>query len=82
MWVNESDSRIRIDRKEHRGTLLPERRYRGGSISANCHGSAGELEYHRNLKYLRNPEYGRLTAQVLEVKRMLSSLMQKVRTVN
>ena len=49
-------------------------------------GSAGELEYQlllaRNLEYLRNPGYERLAAQVVEVKRMLSSLMQKVRAVN
>jgi hypothetical protein len=35
-----------------------------------------------DLEYLRNPGYERLVAQVVEVKRMLSSLMQKVRAVN
>jgi four helix bundle protein len=49
-------------------------------------GSAGELEYQlllaHDLEYLRNPGYERLAAQVVEVKRMLSSLMQKVRAVN
>jgi four helix bundle protein len=49
-------------------------------------GSAGELEYQlllaHDLAYLLNPGYERLAAQVVEVKRMLSSLMQKVRAVN
>ena len=49
-------------------------------------GSAGELEYQillaHDLEYLRNPGYKRLAAQVVEVKRMLLSLMQKVRAVN
>ena len=47
--------------------------------------SASELEYQlllaRDLDYLQNPEYERLTAQAVEVKRMLSSLMQKVKAV-
>jgi four helix bundle protein len=47
-------------------------------------GSASELEYQLllayDLDYLRNPEYERLAAQAVEVKRMLSSLMQKVKT--
>ena len=37
-------------------------------------GSASELEYQfllaRDLEYLRNPEYERLTLQVVEVKKM------------
>jgi four helix bundle protein len=49
-------------------------------------GSASELEYQlllaHDLDYLRNPGFERLTAQVVEVKKMLSSLMQKVRVVN
>ena len=49
-------------------------------------GSAGELEYQillaHDLEYLKNPGYERLAAQVIEVKRMLSSLMQKVRAVD
>ncbi len=49
-------------------------------------GSASELEYQiilaHDLNYLPNPEYGRIAAQVVEVKRMLSSLMQKVRAMN
>ncbi len=44
-------------------------------------GSASELEYQlllaHDLDYLRNPGYGCLATQVVEVKRMLSSLMQK-----
>lgn len=46
-------------------------------------GSASELEYHflsaRDLEYLPGPAYERLIAQVIEVKRMLLSLMQKVK---
>jgi four helix bundle protein len=46
-------------------------------------GSASELEYQlllaHDLNYLRNAEYERLTSQVIEVKKMLSSLMQKVK---
>lgn len=49
-------------------------------------GSASELEYQlllaHDLDYLRNPEYERLAAQAVEVKRMLSSLMQKVKAVD
>lgn len=48
-------------------------------------GSASELEYQvllaHDLDYLRNPGYERLAAQVVEVKRMLSSLMQKVKAL-
>jgi four helix bundle protein len=49
-------------------------------------GSASELEYQlllaHDLEYLQNPEYERLSAQAVEVKRMLSSLMQKVKAIN
>ena len=49
-------------------------------------GSASELEYQlllaHDLDYLRNPEYEKLAGQTVEVKRMLSSLMQKVKAVN
>ncbi len=46
-------------------------------------GSASELEYHlllaRDLKLLQAQEYQRLTCQTEEVKRMLASLMKKLR---
>jgi four helix bundle protein len=46
-------------------------------------GPASELEYQfllaHDLEYLHNPAYERLIAQVEEVKKMLSSLMQKVK---
>jgi len=49
-------------------------------------GSASELEYQlllaRDLEYLQNPDYEKLSTQAVEVKRMLSSLMQKVKAVN
>lgn len=49
-------------------------------------GSASELEYQfllaHDLEYLHNPGYESLTAQVVEVKKMLSSLMQKVKVSN
>jgi four helix bundle protein len=49
-------------------------------------GSASEHEYQlllaHDLDYLRNPEYERLRTHAVEVKRMLSSLMQKVKAVN
>jgi four helix bundle protein len=49
-------------------------------------GSASELEYEfllaHDLEYLHNPAYECLTAQVVEVKKMLSSLMQKVKVSN
>ena len=49
-------------------------------------GSASELEYQlllaNDLNYLRSPGYEQLTTQVVEVKRMLSSLIQKVKAVN
>lgn len=46
-------------------------------------GSASETEYHlllaRDLGYLDEEAYGALNQQVLEIKRMLTSLMVKVR---
>ena len=49
-------------------------------------GSASELEYQlllaHDLDYLRDPGYERLNVQVVEVKKMLSSLMQKVKVFN
>ncbi len=49
-------------------------------------GSASELEYQlllaHDLNYLCDQGYEQLTSQAVEVKRMLSSLMQKVRAVN
>jgi four helix bundle protein len=46
-------------------------------------GSASELEYQlllaHDLKYLQNSAYDALTTQVVEVKRMLSSLMRTVK---
>ena len=49
-------------------------------------GSASELEYQlllvHDLEYLHNPAYERLANQVIEVKRTLSSLMQKVKAIN
>jgi four helix bundle protein len=49
-------------------------------------GSASELEYllllAHDLDYLRDLAYQRLTVQVVEVKKMLSSLMQKVKRFN
>jgi four helix bundle protein len=46
-------------------------------------GSASELECQlflaRDLNYLPNQRYERLTSQVTEVKKMLSSLMQKLK---
>jgi len=47
--------------------MLQKGQRRDGSVSANC---------------LQNPEYGRLAAQAVEVKRMLSSRKQKVKAVN
>ena len=49
-------------------------------------GSASELEYQfllaNDLNYLRSPGYEQLTTQVVEVERMLSSLMRKVKAFN
>jgi four helix bundle protein len=46
-------------------------------------GSANELEYHlllaRDLELLKSFEYQRLSQQVIEVKRMLASLIRKLR---
>lgn len=46
-------------------------------------GSASELEYHlllaRDLKYLNDLDYGQLTDLVIEIKRMLTSLIQKLK---
>jgi four helix bundle protein len=49
-------------------------------------GSASELEHQllpaHDLNYLQNPEYEKLATQAVEVKRMLSSLMQKVKVAD
>jgi four helix bundle protein len=46
-------------------------------------GSASELEYHlllaRDLKLLQTPDFERLSGRAVEVKRMLASLMQRLR---
>jgi len=46
-------------------------------------GSASELEYHvllaHDLGYLREEEFKQLTANVIEVKRMLASLLSRVK---
>ena len=46
-------------------------------------GSASELEYHillaHDLELLRTLDYQRLSAEAVEVKRMLASLLQKLR---
>jgi four helix bundle protein len=48
-------------------------------------GSASELEYHlllaRDLNLLQMPDYQRLSGEAVEVKRMLASLMQRLRAV-
>lgn len=49
-------------------------------------GSASELEYHlllaHDLEYVSTLEYESLTGMVVEVKRMLASLIRKLRTDN
>ena len=49
-------------------------------------GSASELEYHlllaHDLKFLEDTEYRKLDSQVVEVKRMLSSFVSKLKTEN
>jgi four helix bundle protein len=46
-------------------------------------GSASELEYHlllaHDLKLLNDPDYHRLSSEVIEVKRMLTSFIQKLK---
>ena len=46
-------------------------------------GSASELEYHRllsrDLKILTGPQYERLSGDLIELKRMLTSLIKKLR---
>jgi four helix bundle protein len=46
-------------------------------------GSASELEYHlllaRDLKLLQTPDFDRLSGRAVAVKRMLASLMQRLR---
>jgi four helix bundle protein len=49
-------------------------------------GSASELEYHillaHDLELLETVDYERLSAEAVEVKRMLASLLQKLRAEN
>jgi four helix bundle protein len=50
----------------------------------NAIGSASELEYHlllaKDLDYLAQPEYETLTASAVEVKRMLGTLIPRIRS--
>jgi len=63
---------VGFDWHEHRRGLLPEGQCGDGSFLQMAMGSASELEYQlllaRDLDYLQNPEYERLTAQAVEVK--------------
>jgi four helix bundle protein len=47
-------------------------------------GSAAELEYHmlwgRDLEIMKSLDYQRFSSQVIEVKKMLASLIHKLRT--
>jgi four helix bundle protein len=49
-------------------------------------GSASELEYHilfaHDLKLLKTPEYETLAREVVEIKRMLTSFIQKLRSTD
>jgi len=53
-----------------------------GRLVQMAMGSASELEYHillaRDLGLLRVPDYQRLSSAVIEVKRMLASLLHKL----
>lgn len=46
-------------------------------------GSASEVEYHlllaRDLDYLQSPDHVRLESEVIEIKRMLATLLRKVK---
>jgi len=46
-------------------------------------GSASEVEYHcllaRDLDFLQAEQYERLTTEIVEIKRMLASLISKLR---
>jgi len=48
-------------------------------------GSASELEYHlllaRDLKFIGHPEYQKISNDVIEVKRMFASFIQKLKNV-
>ena len=49
-------------------------------------GSASELEYHvllaRDLEFLKEADYSELNGKILEIKRMLSALIIKLKTEN
>ena len=70
------------------GANIAEGACRGGDVDfarflQMAAGSASEVEYHlllsRDLEFLQSADFQRLTDEVVEVKRMLSSLMQKLR---
>lgn len=46
-------------------------------------GSASELDYHlllaHDLKFMKTPDYENLSGKIVEVKRMLASLIRKIR---
>jgi four helix bundle protein len=70
------------------GANIAEGSCRGGDVDfarflQMAAGSASELEYHlllaRDLDLLKIADYQRLSVEAVEVKRMLASLMQKLR---
>jgi four helix bundle protein len=70
------------------GANIAEGACRGGDVDfarflQMAAGSASELEYHlllaRDLKLLQAPDFERLSSRAVEVKRMLASLMQRLR---
>ncbi|MFI5260912.1 MAG: hypothetical protein ACHQU0_03905, partial [Candidatus Paceibacteria bacterium] len=52
------------------------------SAPSGCNQSLFRRSLAHDLDYLRDPGYERLNVQVVEVKKMLSSLMQKVKVFN
>jgi hypothetical protein len=71
-----------LHRGEYCGGLRAKIRWRDEKISTNCAWSASELEYHfllaRDLQILDGDEFKDLEARVLEVQRMLASLVQRL----
>ena len=78
--TSQTPASVCFDRREYcRGVWST--RWRDVSISSDRGGSASEVEYHvllaRDLELLQSADFQRLTDEVMEVKRMLASLLQK-----
>jgi hypothetical protein len=81
--VSQIRRRRGIHRREPRRRLWPPRGWRIRAIRRDAMGSASDLAYHlllaRDLGFLKEPDFDRLDNELAEVRRMLTTLLLKVK---